>query len=295
MLLTNRLQIGRQLALQSFAILRANKKLLLFPGIAAVLQIAASFLIFLPLSHQEDFLLQINNPQANNLKLALIIFAVILLFFLILHMISFSFNAAILDCSMKYLQNEPYSLYYGFKTLLKKLWPLLCFKVTTDTAGVVIQFLEYWKDDWLKTEFATKQLSGLFWRTSCALVLPVMVFENSGPIQSIKRSAFLIHNTWGTVLTPRVGISAVIIPIQFIMIIPFLIALLIGGKIIIIAGAIVSGILVLIAGMLSIATQTILLGALYLFAIGKNVAPHFDLELLQKAFRAEHTATTIPQ
>lgn len=289
MLLTNRLQIGRQLALQSFAILRANKKLLLFSGIAALLQIAASLLIFLPLSHHEDFLLHAAQPQMANLKLALIIFAVILLLFLILHMITFSFNAAILACSMKYLQNEPYQLRQGFKTLLKKLWPLLCFKVTADTAGVVIQFLEYWHDDWLKTAFVEKQLSGLFWRISCALVLPVMVFENSGPIQSIKRSAFLIRNAWGMVLTPRVGISAVIVPIQLLMLIPLLIAFLIGGKIILIVGAIITGIFILIVGMLSTTTQTILLGALYLFAIGKNVGPYFDSELLQKAFRVERT------
>ena len=167
--------------------------------------------------------------------------------------------------------------------------------MTTDTAGVVIQFLEYWYDDWSKTAFAEKKLSGLFWRISCALVLPVMVFENSGPIQSIKRSAFLIHNTWGMVRTPRVGISAVIVPIQLLMLIPLLIALFIGGKTILIIGAIVTGILILISGMLSTTTQTILLGALYLFSIGKNMAPHFDSELLQKAFRVERTTTTIPQ
>lgn len=277
----SRFQTGLQLAKQSLVIIQENKKLLIFPAISSILTTAIFIFAIEPIYKLEDQAWRAKQVSHETIYIA---FAAILIGFILINMILLTFNTAMTACVMKHIQKEPYRIRFAFKIMITHAWKLYCYKIVMTTAAPVIRFLEYWYDGWFETPFATKFLSRLNIMTGIILVLPVIVDENCGPIDAIKRSAFLIENNWGTNLISRVGIAGAMIIIHILSLIPIIAAVLIGGKINLIIGGVLTMILFLTASTMNSATQIVLTSALYLFAIGKDVSHYFDHNLLRVAF-----------
>jgi Family of unknown function (DUF6159) len=126
-------------------------------------------------------------------------------------------------------------------------------------------------------------LIGLAWALVTFLVLPVLVVEQCGPIEAVKRSAALFKRTWGENMIANAGIGLVALVATFVGVIPCLLLVAVGGPV----GGI--GIALAVAWVIGVqlvsATLTgIFQIALYRFATDGSV-PGFDNDKLREAFR----------
>jgi hypothetical protein len=133
-------------------------------------------------------------------------------------------------------------------------------------------------------------LGGVAWAIASFLVVPVLVAENVGPIDAVKRSARLIRDTWGTSLrtTLRFGL------IQLLLFVPA-IAIVLIGVIAFASGSsagIAVGVVLIVAGVAALLALSMFFSAIssyaraliYRYATGRPV-PGVDARLLAGAFQ----------
>lgn len=133
-------------------------------------------------------------------------------------------------------------------------------------------------------------LGGLAWAIASFLVVPVLVAEDLGPVQAVKRSGALIKATWGSSLrtTLRFGL------VQLVLLVPALVAIVAGtaglasGTVV---GAVLGG-LALLAGVVALLGLVLVFSAIggyaraliYRYATGQPV-PGIDPALFAGVFR----------
>jgi hypothetical protein len=169
---------------------------------------------------------------------------------------------------------------WGLRARIHK-WALV-----TTTVGMVIRALEQ------RLGLVGKIvgfLGGVAWAIATFLVVPVLVTEDVGPVDAVKRSSQVLKDTWGTSVrsTLRFGL------IQLVALIPAVAAIVLGGFLMAsgaVAG-IVLGALLLLAGILAILAMSMLASAvtgyaralIYRYATGAPI-PGIAPALLAGAF-----------
>jgi hypothetical protein len=131
-------------------------------------------------------------------------------------------------------------------------------------------------------------LIGLAWNIATFLVLPILVIEDLGPLDAIKRSVSLLKKTWGEQLAGTIGLSFVFSLITigaFVASVPFIIISLTNQLYWL---AIIIGILLIfglsIVGLINGALSGIFTAAVYRYAVEGETSEYFPAELIQGAF-----------
>lgn len=269
---------------QSIAIVKQNKLLLIFPSIATILTIATFVIGFIPL-FQIEAAAWANQGHVSG-KTFTIFMVILLSMFLLVGLITLLFNAALTACILKHVQQEPYTLLFGLKTMFRLFIKIFMIKVFYDAIAVYVKCMRYWVDNWNASPQSINLVSGLPWNDAVILLTPVLVAENTSFLQTLKRSAFLVKNKWGSDVTLRANIfSRMMSAVGLIALAPIIIGVIIGGTKAITIGASITASLMILKTIIQSTTQVITSCALYLYAIDMDVARYFDLELLKKAFR----------
>jgi membrane-bound ClpP family serine protease len=128
---------------------------------------------------------------------------------------------------------------------------------------------------------------GMGWSAVTYFVVPVIVVESVGPIEAAKRSFQVLKKTWGEALVANFGIGIVVFLASLVGIIP-----IIGGVVALGAGMTALGIAAIVLGavalltvsLISSAMNSIIIGALYLYAAEGTVPEQFDDDLFKQAF-----------
>jgi len=281
--MTDRFQTELQLSKQSLAIIQQKKSLLIFPIAHVVINLLLLATVLAPLITLEKTAWEIGKISE---KSYFIFFMIVLLYFAVTNLITLIFNAALSFCAIQHIQNKPYTIGGGLKTALSRVATLYCWKVLMVTFGAYVRFSEYWLDDWPTSSTATNVLCGVRWRIAVLFIVPVLIIENLGPWNAVKRSAQLLKNTWGTSLIYRARANMIVFIISLIALLPFFIGLFVGHETAITLGTSVSAVLLIIITVFHSATQIILVSALYLFANGVDASRYYDTALLKEAFRS---------
>jgi hypothetical protein len=132
-------------------------------------------------------------------------------------------------------------------------------------------------------------LLGMAWSIMTIFVVPVLVYENVGPMDAIKKSAAVIKKTWGESLIKAVGLGLV----QF-----FVFVLIIAGSVALtvaltnsfefvglLVGVGVGLVLLLMAGLIFTVANTIFNTALYVYANNNLIASGFNEDVIKGAFK----------
>jgi len=145
-----------------------------------------------------------------------------------------------------------------------------------------------------KTDFLGDLFAGLAdaaWGVLTFLVVPILVVEDIGPIEAIKRSGSLLKQTWGEQVIGNAGIGLVmwVIAVAAIVVGGALIALAasIGGIVLAVpVGAIM---IFVVAAIIAIgaALKGIYTAALYRYATSGSSGGYFSDVLIQNAFVAK--------
>jgi hypothetical protein len=180
---------GWNIAMNSFAVLKENRQLILFPilsGISMILVIA-SFVVVLIAAGRWD--LDVVSDRSD-----IINYVFVFLYYLVNYFVIVFFNTALIHCTHLYFNGEEPTIAKGLRFSLSRIGVLLSWAAFAATVGTALRILQ---DNLGSIGKIVTGLIGIVWSVTTFFVVPVIAYENLGPIAAFKRSASLMKEKWG--------------------------------------------------------------------------------------------------
>ncbi|MBI2749960.1 MAG: hypothetical protein HYX43_11640 [Burkholderiales bacterium] len=277
-----RLSRSWQLVKASAAVLKQDRKLLLFPLIStmAMLAVLTSFAIpvlgWMALGGRGGS----GHPLASST-----LYFLGFLFYLTQYFVIFFFNAALVAAAMIRLDGGTPTMADGLRHAASR-WPaILGYAALAATVGMVLRGIAE------RFEFVGRIVVGLIgvgWTLATYLVVPVLVARDIGPLDAVKESAALLKRTWGENLAGQAGLGSAFVLLNFVLItlgVVLAISFAVNGSAIL---TVLAVLLTLGALLLSFLVHGALSGiyaaALYRFATQSGDTQGFDQQALRNAF-----------
>lgn len=276
-----------ELAKSSLAVLRSDKELLLFPLVSFIGLVLVSIGFAIPWFALGGFN-QIQDGQVNIVSLVLAF-----LYYLVAYTVTFFFQTALVAAAMIRLDGGDPTLGDGFRAATSRLPQILGYAVIAATVGMILR--------WISERAGLIGaiiigIIGFAWNLATFLVVPVLVMENLGPIDAIKRSGSLLRKTWGEQLIGAGGIGLVFGLLFFVVV-------MIGaGLIVAVSSSTTLVIVVLIAlfivagliGLIGSAASGVYTASLYRYATKGDPGTAFSADTIAAAFRSKAGAPINP-
>ncbi len=272
-----RLSRGWDLAMESCQILRKDKQLLVFPilsGISSLL-VMGSFIAPLWATGYIERIAQ-RQEQWQSPLAWVILFA----YYAVNYFVIVFFNSALVACALTRFRGGEPTVNDGLRVAVSRLPVIVAWALVSATVGVVLKLGESYSKK--GSEFLSA-IMGVVWSVATFFIVPVLVIENLGPIDAVKRSAKMIADTWGESFVADLGIGLV----SFLAAIPGFALCIFGGMLIargnapVGAALLLPGILALIlVSLISSVLEIIARTGLYLQAADEKVIRKFERQLL---------------
>ncbi len=248
----DRFSRGWRITMNSFRVLAQNKQLILFPmlsGLSLLLIIGSFFLGAVGL-----FGWDLDRADPKNQG---IIYLVLFAFYVINYFVVVFFNMALMHCTRLYFKGEEVTLRAGLAFSLSRLGVIFSWSLIAGTVGVVLRAIQQ------ESGIIGKILAaviGVVWSVATFFVVPVLAYENLGPLAAIRRSSQLMKAKWGESLSGTFSFGL----IQFIaMLLIGLLFFLAGSLIHPVAGIALAAIAIFLVLSILSAAQTIFVSAVY--------------------------------
>jgi hypothetical protein len=269
----------------SYNVLRSDRELLLFPLISMIGVILVAIVFSIPLL-LTGFVSNATNGTTSSGQTALGIL-VLFLFYLVMYTIIIFSNVALVGAAMIRIRGGDPTVADGFRIATGHLQQIIGYAAISATVGVVLNMIRG------ENNLVGRIVAGLInfaWNVVTFLVVPVLVVENVGPIDAIKRSGQLLRKTWGEQLVSSGGMGLIFglvgLGIVLVVGIPlFLLAAAAQSVALAVAGVLVIILLVTIIGLFSSAMSGIFQAALYNYATTGSSGQYFDQSMLAGAFK----------
>lgn len=187
----NRLTNGWTIAQNSFKVLKANRQLMLFPilsGVSLTL-IMASFLLSALGIAGWDF----NNLDISHDNKALQ-YGIIFLYYIINYFVVVFFNMALIHCTTLYFRGEEVTVAKGIAFSRSRIGTIFAWAMFAGSVGAILKIIQ--ENVGTLGKILTG-LVGIVWAVATFFVVPVIAYENLGPIEALKRSTQLMKEKWG--------------------------------------------------------------------------------------------------
>lgn len=267
-----RLSNGWTIALNSFAVLKENRQLILFPilsGISMVLVIG-SFVIVLFASSGWDVGAIRDQSTAVN-------YAIVFLYYIVNYFIIVFFNTALVHCTHLYFNGEKPTIGQGLRFSMSRIGAILSWAIFAATVGTILRLIQD-KLGWLGKIITG--LIGVVWSIATFFVVPVIAYENLGPIDAFKRSATLMKEKWGESLGATFSFGIVQMLGILLLIIP---SFIVGWLIHPVVGAVLFALGVFTILVVMSAAKVIFVSAVY-HQINGDPVKHFNQQLADNLF-----------
>ncbi|HEY5334706.1 MAG TPA: DUF6159 family protein [Mycobacteriales bacterium] len=262
-----RFQVGWQLGLRSWRLLKADKELVALPVASALVTLIMLAVLGLP-----GLLLQ---RGAGHLTPGSVLFYAVTL--LVIAFVGTFFSAALVAGALQRLDGHDPTLTSSLRAAWQRKAQIAQWALVSTVVGLVINLIE-------SRLGVLGRIGGWFldvaWAVATAFALPVIIVEGAGPVDALKRSSSIIKARWGDAVGTYAGASIVFLP-------AFLVALVVGF--VLMALSPVVGIVVLVAAFLVLAVlascvSAIARAALYQYAT-TGQSPLLDPALATAAFQ----------
>ena len=259
-----------QLTKQSFAVLRADKEILLFPVLSAVAAVVVSLSFLLPLLLTGFF-------QRAEGALAATDYLLLFAFYYANYFVIIFFNSALVACANIRLSGGDPTVADGFRIATARIGRIAAWTLVAATVGLILRLLEERAE---KLGRLVVSLIGLAWTLITYFIIPVIVLEDLSITDSIKRSADLFRRQWGPQVVGGFSFGLIF----FLLAIPGVIVGVLALALHPLVG--VGFMLIYFLGLAAVAAAVkgIFNVALYRFATQGEVPPGFSPELVQNAF-----------
>lgn len=268
----NRLSNGWTLSMNSFRVLRENKQLIIFPilsGIALIMIMASFLLPFLGMAGWNFD----NISQPDTLTTYLLVF----LYYVVNYFVVVFFNMALIHCTRLYFKGEEVTIAKGLQFSKSRIGVIFSWAVFAATVGTILKAIQE-NAGWLGKLIAG--IIGIVWGVATFFVVPVIAYEDAGPITAFKRSAQMMKEKWGESLGATFSFGL----IQFIAMLLIAVPLFFIGSMIHVFAGVALGVLgaFLIMAIMS-AAETIFISAVY-HNLNNDPVKHFNQNMLDNLF-----------
>jgi hypothetical protein len=267
-----RLSNGWTISMNSFKVMKENKMLIIFPvlsGISMVL-IIGSFVVLLFAGAGWDA--ENIDTQGNMAH-----YAELFLYYLVNYFVVVFFNTALVHCTRLYFQGEEVTVRAGLQFALTRIGAIFSWAIFAATVGTALRLLQ---ENLGSIGKIVTSLIGIVWSVTTFFVVPVIAYEDLGPLAAYKRSAQLMKEKWGESLGASFSFGLVqLIAILLIAVPSFLIGFFIHP---------VAGVVLFVLGVFTVmavisAAQTIFISAVY-HNINGDPVKHFNQQLADNLF-----------
>jgi hypothetical protein len=273
--------IGRswELAKGSFRVLRSDKELLIFPFLSFIALVIVSISFFLP------FMWVGGVTSAENGEANIASYVIAFLFYVVAYTVTFLFQTALVGAAMIRLDGGDPTVGDGFRIALSRLPKIIVYAVIAATVGMILRWISE------RAGIVGQIVGGILgfaWSVATFLVVPVLVVENVGPFEAIKRSTGYLKRTWGEQLIGNVGIGLVFGLLMVLVIFAGGALLFLLFQASVALGLVGVAALVLVVGALALigsALGGIFTASVYRYATKGDAGPMFNNQVVAQAFR----------
>jgi hypothetical protein len=267
----DRLGNGWKIAMSSFKILKEKKDLIVFPvlsGISIVLILGSFSTILLGSANWDP-----DNIQVSTTGYYLIAFV----FYVVNYFVVVFFNMALIHCARLYFKGEEVTVRAGLQFSMSRIGTIFSWAFFAGTVGLLLKIIQ---ENVGSLGKIITGIIGVVWAVATFFVVPVIAYENVGPIEAVKRSTQLMKKKWGESLGATFSLGL----IQFIGIIIVALPLYFLGAIFHpLAGVVLVIIGVFLVISIISAAETIFVAAVY-ENIDGDLNNHFDKQMVDTLF-----------
>lgn len=262
-----------KLVKQSFAILRQDEELMLLPVLSAISCVAVTLSLvagsgFFFYPQIKAAIAQHGGWQPSH---GLIIGAMFI-FYLANYFVIIFFNTALVSAASIRLEGGDPTVRDGLRAAWSRLSVILQWALVAATVGMVLRMIEE------RSRLIGRLVAGLVglaWTLGTFFVVPVIAFENVGPMEALHRSAELFRKNWGEEVVGSFSFGLIFT----LLAVPGILFPILGGAL---AGGlgVTLGICLMVLyfialSIVSAATHGIFLAALYRYATTGETSPGF--------------------
>ena len=272
-----------ELVKQSFAVLRSDKQLMLFPILSAISCLFVTILIstggmLLVLPARAAALAsgaRFNPNQSPAFMVAMFTLYVVNYFVIVF------FNVALVGVANSRLMGGTWTFRDGIELAWARKGTILQWAMVAATVGMILKTVE---ERLGVIGRLVMRIIGVAWALACYFVVPVLAFEDLTPFEALKRSTRLFKDTWGERVKGGFSLGL----ISLLLMLPglglFIFSMMIGGATAVLIGFFGMILYILMLSVVMSAVRGVFNAALYRYACFKQVAPAFSQDLIASAW-----------
>lgn len=218
----------------------------------------ASFLV--PAFMSEQFRGMLENGEAAENPL---VWALTFLFYFLNYFVIVFFNSALVACAIIRFRGGDPTVADGFRAAGKRLPVIFGWALASATVGLILKMIESRNE---KIGAIVSMVLGAGWTIATYFVVPVLVVENVGPVDAVKRSWSVIKKTWGESIGANFGVGFMVFIGSVLCLIPLL-----GGGWLIAQGTVSLGIAAVILGVVGLMLVSLISSALNTIIIAASI------------------------
>lgn len=290
--MAGKIRSGLELTKQSWSALGQNRQLIVFPIISGIGMIIVTILFFIPEAFALRPIFEAEDPTAAQWITAFVILSI---YYLVASFVVTFSNTALVGATLKTIDGEPATVGDGISVALSRLGKIIAYSLISATVGVIARGITQSgrQSDNAIVAILAAIIGGLIqgaWSILVFFAIPVIVVENIGVRDSLKRSFELFKQTWGEGFVGSTAIGGISCLVM-------LGVLLIGGGIIAagvltnalalaILGAVLLILGLVVVSLLNGAVNGIFQASMYHYATTGDAGPFIDGDLAREAFRS---------
>ncbi len=294
----SRIQNGLELTRQSWAALRANPQLLIFPVISLIGMIIVTILFFVPVTATGIFsaLSEQNGRSSGNVNSTVFTILMFLYYFVTYTVIIFS-NTALVGAAMKLARGETATVQDGINIAMSRISKIIVYALISATVGMIARAIRQSGSSrnpvgMIIAAIIASIIQGA-WNLVVFFAIPVLVVENVGVMDSLKRSFALFKETWGEKFTGSLAIGAVscLVTLGLVLVGGVLIVLAVATKSIVVIVLTVAVVVLafIFLSLINGALNGIFQASLYQYATTGDAGKLIDTQLARDAFSINAT------
>jgi hypothetical protein len=269
---SDRLSNGWTIAMNSFKVLKEHKQLIIFPILSgfAILLVMGSFATVLLSQAGWD-------PENLSFEGTPLYYLFVFGFYLLNYFIVVFFNMALIHCTRLYFRGEEVSVRAGLQFSMSRLGAIFSWAFFAATIGLLLKTIQD-NVGWLGKILIG--IIGVVWSIATFFVVPIIAYENVGPLDAFKRSSKLMKEKWGESLSANFSFVLIQILGMIVVGVPLY---LIGAAFNPILGFVLAAVGVFIMISVISAAQTIFVSAIY-HNINGDPVKHFNQQMVDQLF-----------
>ena len=266
--------IGRSLALvkTSWDILMDDKNLLVFPVLSGIVSLFVILTFALPLLLTGSFM---NNTGLGPIEFYGLLFA----FYVVSYFVVIFFNTALITCVNARLNGKEVTINGGLSNATKHIGSIFAWALISATVGLILQVLE--DNVGFIGQIAVALIGGA-WSLVTFFVVPILILEDEGVVDSVKDSISLIRKTWGESIVGGGSIFLVFLVIGIVACLGIVGIMVVTGSFLLAVALFI--LVVAVLAVVASAMQGIFVTALYTYAKTGKAPTSFNKDLIENAF-----------